>query len=580
MARTPSTPEPTPRLPTVIAAAGFLLAEIAVLPGAASPFRLPKEAVALTAVCLAVAVAVATAARRRSVVLPSGRLTWVLVALPVLQLASAAWAASPLRALESALLSGLWVVAILWFATLDDGRRRLIGGAAVLGVAVSAVVMLLQLVGVPVFNFAAPFASRRLSLTGLTGNPADLAMAAALLLPLLLVWSEAPRRRWLPGVLIVLFSLAILISQTLAGIASLAAVLLVWLIRRRSRTLWVSVALIGSLVLALGLAAGLGDRLQRDAERALSGNWYHLFSARGDGWAAAGEMIRNRPMTGTGAANFSHLYYPSRLAWLERGGGTGGRSEAASHFEWAHCDPLQLLAELGLAGVLWMAALAWALIGCRSRAGPLLPLAAAAAAPFLLLHYPTHIAIGLIPITLVLGEIVNRAQPLHTLGWHRARLPVVAALVLLLVAGAWWQLRRVAVDVWMGGLELRMALSQRAEPEIRERLGTAVEAQIMQRIGRLPLTAPSLWRSVGRARFLRGDAAGAEAAFRTSFAAWPHEDAEFYLGISLAAQGRRNEALSHLGRVCRTNPTLVRMIADQGLRRAVEDMLEVYRASS
>ncbi|HSO23166.1 MAG TPA: hypothetical protein VLT81_09675, partial [Chondromyces sp.] len=57
----------------------------------------------------------------------------------------------------------------------------------------------------------------------------------------------------------------------------------------------------------------------------------------------------------------------------------------------------------------------------------------------------------------------------------------------------------------------------------------------------------------------------------------PHEDAEFYLGISLAAQGRRNEALSHLGRVCRTNPRLVELIADASLRRSVEDMLEVYR---
>lgn len=577
MARTRPQAEPPSRAPVLVAAAGFLLAEIAVLPGAASPFRLPKESAALAAVSLAVALALLGAARRRSIVVPGGRLAWVLAALPALQLASAVWSADPLRALESALLTVLWVVAILWLATLDDGRRQFIAGAAVLGVAASAAVMLLQLAGLEIFRFAAPFTSSRLSLTGLTGNPADLAMAAALLLPFLLLWTETSRRPRIAGAAAAFFSLVVLVTQTLTGIVALAAILLVWLIRKRSPKLWLSVALIGALVVAAALTAGLGHRLQREANRALRGEWYELFSARGDGWTAAAEMVRSRPVTGVGAANFTQLYYPSRLAWLEREGGTGGRSELASHFEWAHCDPLQLAAELGLAGVLWMAAFVWSLASSRDRAGPLLPLAAAAAAPFLLLHYPAHLAIGLIPISLVLGHVVSRDAAPRALSWQRGRWPVAAVLVLLLVAGAWWQLQRVAVDVWMGGLELRMALSQRADPQARAQIGAAVEAQIAPRIGRMPLAAASLWRSVGRARLLRNDAAGAEAAFRTSYERWPHEDAEFYLGISLAAQGRRNEALSHLGRVCRTNPRLVELIADESLRRSVEDMLAVYR---
>ena len=78
---------------------------------------------------------------------------------------------------------------------------------------------------------------------------------------------------------------------------------------------------------------------------------------------------------------------------------------------------------------------------------------------------------------------------------------------------------------------------------------------------------------------MRQDFKGAEAAFRKAFDGWPHEDADFYLGLALVAQGRRGEGLQHLGRVCRTNPTLVRLITDPDLRRSVEDILDVYRAS-
>ena len=287
--------------------------------------------------------------------------------------------------------------------------------------------------------------------------------------------------------------------------------------------------------------------------------------------------VRGAQPAGVGAAGYAHQYYPNRLAWLTRNGGTGGREELASHFQWAHCDPLQMFAELGLPGVVWMVLFGWALVAAGPRAGPLLPLTAAAAAPFILLHYPTHLAVGLIPISLCLADTVARDRPATTIEWRHARVPVAAALVVVAGAGVFWQLRRVAVDVWMGGLELRMAMVQGADAAARARMGAAVESQILPRIGRLGVQGPTLWRTLGRARLLRGDVAGAEAAFETSFAGWPHEDAEFYLGVSLYAQGRHNEALSHLARVCRTNPKLTEMIADPDLRRAVDDILETYR---
>jgi len=571
------TPESDPKWAVRLAAAGIFLTEVVVLAGSASPFRLPKEAVILTTICLAVAMAVAVAARRRVIRLPTGPLAVVLLALPILQAVSALWSASPRRAVESACLTTIWVVGILWMATLSADTRRRLALAAAAGVAASAAVMMIQLAGENVFNFSARFSANRLRLTGLTGNPADLAMAAVLLLPFILSWGEASTKPRLYRGVAVILALGAVASQTLTGLAALSLMILVWLIQKRSKTLWLTTLGLGAAFVALALATGLATRLQAEANRVRRGDYYRLFSARGDGWSAGAEMIRSRPVSGIGAANYTHLYYPSRLEWLTRKGGTGRRGELASHFQWAHCDPLQQTAELGVLGMGWMIALAFAVYQTRNRAGPILPLAVAAWTPFALMHYPGHVAVGLMPIALVLAHLVaSRGEPL-SVPWRTARVPLALLLVAVAVAASWWQLRRVATDLWMGGNELRLVMSEQTTPEIRTRTATAIEVQIMSRIDRLPAIAPTLWRTVGRARLVRGDAGGAEIAFRTAYDLWPHEDAEFYLGMSLIAQGRRTEGLSHLGRVCRTNPALARLIGDPDLRRVVNDMLAAYR---
>ena len=576
MARKQPEPKPESKWPIVLAASGFFLAEVVVLAGAASPFRLPKEAVVLAALSLAAAGGIIAAARRRTITLPHGPLVWILIALPLLQVVSILWSANRLRALESSLLTVIWVVGILWLATVTTTTRQRLAMVAVFGVAISAGVMLVQLAGVSVFDFSALFTSKRLSLTGLTGNPADLAMAAVLLLPFLLTWGEDSSRTWLYRGLAVTLALAALITQTLTGVAALAILLVIWLNQKRSKRLWFTAMGLGAVIVAVALAAGLGDRLHKESRRFQEGDWYHMFSARGDGWTAATEMISERPLSGVGASNFTQLYYPSRLAWLTRHGGTGARDELASHFQWAHCDPLQVVAELGIFGIVWMAAFVLAIVSVWKRAGPLLPLAVAAWAPFALLHYPSHLAVGLIPIALVLAHIIAMAEPPRTFQWRRARLPFATVVTILAIVAAGWQLRRVAVDLWIGGNELRLTMSEGLDPANRARLAAAIEAQILSRIQRLPSAAPTLWRTVGRTRLVRREATSAEAAFRTAYELWPHEDAEFYLGMSLVAQGRRGEGLQHLGRVCRTNPALARYINNKSLRQSVQDLVAAY----
>jgi len=571
----PSTPAPS-KWPFRVAATGIFLAEIAVLRGAASPFRIPKDTIALAAICIAVGLAVVAAARRKSITYPSGRLVAVLLFLPVLQSLSALWSASPLRALESAAFSLIWVIGILWFATLDSSSRFRLAMVAAAGVVVSAAVMVLQIGGVQVFNLGRISANGRLSLTGLTGNPADFAMAAVLLLPLLLVKREGVPPTRLQVVFVSILSLATLLTRTLSGVGALALVFFVWLLRQKSRALWAKVAIVGAVFLGLALVAGLDTRLIRGYESLRQGNWYHLLSARGDGWSAASEMVREHPFSGVGAANYDYLYYPSRLNWFHRYGGVGGRGEVASHFSDAHNDPLQIVAELGVFGLFWLTALLVTLAGARKRAGPLLYLSAAAYIPLALFHYPTHLTVALLPIALIMGEIVGNAETVHRVDWLSARVPIASLLMIFAILGAGWQLRRVAGDLWAGSLEMMLAISQQAQPEVRVRNTAVVEATVLPRINRMPRLAPTLWRTVGRARLMRKDFNGAETAFRTAYAGWPHEDADFYLGLTLVSQGRRTEGLQHLGRVCRTNKALVRLIRDPDLRSSVETVLEAF----
>ena len=556
----------------------FLLVEIVFLPGGGSAFRLPKEALAVAGILAVLALGLSTRLRNAPLPVPRGLLVATLLALPLLQVASSFWTADPNRALATAAITATWIVGAIWLATLDQGQRKWVVTLASIGAAISGVVLILQAAGIPLLVIGRSSGSR-FRMSGLAGNPADFAMAAVLLLPLLLVSVRRDKTPWWRWLIILILVIAAALSQTLTGAIALAGVALVWLIQQRSWKLWAGASAIALLTVALALSTGLSSRVLRQIRMIQLGDTYSLLSARADGWTAATEMIRERPVTGVGAGHYTHAFYPSRLAWLEARSAVGRRGELATHFEWAHCDPLQLLAELGILGAIWLAVLLWSLFQARPRGDPLMPLAVAAITPFLLLHYPTHLAVGMVPIVLILAHILAAQDtvivPKLAGGWR-----VVVPIILIGIAGAgsMWQMRRVALDIWRANLErgLEFAASS-TEPLRRTQLASAVEWQILERIEQLPEAAPVLWRVAGKARLTRGDARAAEEAFRNANSLWPHEEAELGLGLALADQGRRNEAMVFLGRVCRTNPALAREIADQDLRRALEDLNRARR---
>lgn len=569
----PATPA-APRWSVVAACVVALAVEVVFLPGAASPFRLVKEAVALGGLLLVAGFATAVMLRRGSQLLPRGPLAIVLAALPILQALSAAWSRHPHRAVEVAVATSIWILAMLWLATLEASDRNRITLWAATGAALSAAYMLLQAAGGHWLSATAPQPGDRGLLFGLTGNPADLAMATALLVPAVVALPAREVGVWRQRVIVGLLAAGVVVSQTFTGYAALAALALVYLVRQRSRTLWLIAAGGAAALLAIALAAGLGARLDKQVKRIQRGDWYFLLSARSDGWTATAEMVRDHPWTGVGAGGFTVEYYPSRLAWLERHREAGGRGETATHFAWSHSDPAQLVAELGVAGWAWLLALALALLRAGGLRDPVVAPTLLALAPFALLHYPFHLAVGTLPVALVLPRLLAN-EPRG----GGADAPGVTAtatallLVLASVAGAVWQVQRVALDVWRGAVEHALASLDQLDDARRAQVATAFEAQLQHRIVRSPTEAPWLWRIVGQVRRARGDARGAEIAFRTANTLWPHEEAEFNLGLALADEGRRSEAMIYLGRVCRTNPALVRLIPDPDLRRAVRDLV-------
>jgi len=555
----------------------FVLVQLVILPGAASTFRTPKDALVLAGIAVIVALGLIVRMARGEVRFPRSRLVAVLAVLPILQVISAFWSEDVYRALSSAGHSLLWVAAVAWIATLDEmDRDRLLGWCAA-GAGLSGLVLLLQAAGIQMFGIVG--AGGRALMTGLAGNPSDYSMTAAMLLPLLLLSVEEGSRRVVRWVLIGVLALATAVSVSLTGAAAIGLVLLVWLVKQRSRRVWLVAGGVTVLLIGVGLSSGLDHRLKKAGKQIRKGDWYAMFSARGDGWTAANEMIRTEPVSGVGAGNYTQRFYPSRLAWLDRHGKFGRRGEKASHFSWTHCDPLQHVAELGLLGGAWLLALIWTLARAAPRRLFMMALVAAGTLPMLLLHYPTHLALGLMPLVLILAGIASGdGTGVIEIRWKPLKW-VAAALTIVVAGSAFWsQLQRMSIDVWRGSLNRRTAIAQQIpDAQQRRRATDSVENDVLRLVGGLPGEAPWLWRSAGKAQMIGGKSRAAEESFRRAYALWPHAEAEFGIGLALADQGRRSEALVHLGRVCRLNPELRHLIDDDALVRSVEDMLRTTR---
>jgi hypothetical protein len=485
----------------------------------------------------------------------------------------------PVRALQTAAVSAVWVTGIVWLANLPPNQRRRALQWTVAGATISAAVSVLQAAGLPLMTVQASDYGNRLHLAGLAGNPSDLAMTACLLLALVVSCIHHSTPKWHGWICPCILTVAILVSQSLTGYVALALIVVTWSLRRGSRrTAWRAAGCVVILAVVV-LVVGPTERFEVKLRRLKEGSWYSLLSARSDGLTAAAQMIRSQPVLGVGAGHFGHAYYSARLTWLESRDEVGKRGEIASHFAWTHCDPLQLIAEMGVLGILWLTLTCTACVVGRRRGDPTLAIAGAAFLPFALLHYPTHVAVGLVPVSLITANLIAAtdvpAVSLPARPGIRATMTIICVVTALAIGA--WQIRSVVLNLWQGRMETLLRICQGADESQRSRLAAVIESEAQERIDRNPSAAPWALRVVGRARLAKGDPAGSEAIFRTAHELWPHEEAEFGIGLAVAAQGRREEALHHLSRVCRTNPSVAQLIPDPDLQQEILELNRVRR---
>jgi len=548
----------------------ILLVEVLVVPAAASPFRVPKMAVALAGLCLTLVLPAALALWAGTIPRIRSRMVWPILALPALQALSIAWATDRSMAAATTATTTVWCATILLLALMGQEAIARLALWAAIGAALSAATGLLQLLRLPLL--AVEDHGGRMAITGLTGNPADLAMTSLLILPFVLfatgLGRERPRLRLVLGGILLAAAVS---TQTLTALAAAGLVVVFWLYRLRSRRVSLAVVLLTIAVIASSILGGVPHRLAGALHQVVTGDWYQLLSARADGWTAALEMVEERPLTGVGAGCFGHRFYPARLAWLERHDSHGARGETSTHFQWAHSDPLQLLAELGLSGLLWLGVML-VLFLPKVRGDPLATAGLLTASPFLLLHYPAHLAVGLVPLALLTAHLLAGEpveSPARPPAWQR---PAAVAAVAAVLAVGWWQAGILRSELWRGSLErvLRQAVTLPAPN--RQRAMQAVAGSIERRLAARPSEDRWLNEDLGKALLVAGDSTGAEQAFRRSFRRWPRAETELGLGMALAAQGRTPEALEHLARAGRVNPKLLETLGDPELRRAARNL--------
>lgn len=146
------------------------------------------------------------------------------------------------------------------------------------------------------------------------------------------------------------------------------------------------------------------------------GSMNELLSGRLDGWMAAWWMFREHPLAGVGHGAFGAEFGETKLAMAEAGW-KGFPRHLYPYFGNAHNDYLEVLAELGLPGVL---ALAWGLwllgrrlLGrrrLREAPDPDFGLALAGVAGFAVLaiaYFPFHVALTAYPAIALLAWVFS-----------------------------------------------------------------------------------------------------------------------------------------------------------------------------
>jgi putative inorganic carbon (HCO3(-)) transporter len=358
-----------------VAAAAFLSAA-AFLPAAADPVNPIKLTVVLMGSLVALGAAAAASIRERTVHVPVGPWTIVLIALVLALAAAAVVSPSSTTALMGTpgRLSGLLLYApcaALAVSTLRGGLGGLpfveagVGAAGVF----TASYGLLQYAGVDAVAWANEFNP----IIAALGNPNFASAYMGIAAPLLMAWAlraDEPRTLRITtgvtaGLLLLAATLSGAVQGPLAAAAGAVVVATAWFLNSPQPRMWQGLTglgvLAGSGFIALLLgAAGTGPAVRIfGAGNFQTRQWY---------WSAALDMWQQSPLLGVGLDHYGRFWRTSRPLDNVRTLGGGDFTDAA------HNVPLHLLATGGLvvavAYLAFVLMTAWALVhGLRQLEG-------------------------------------------------------------------------------------------------------------------------------------------------------------------------------------------------------------------
>lgn len=406
-------------------AGGLAASALLVDPRAEASFDAPKR----LAVLLLVAAAAAAAflfgrpeGRQRIRARGLARAAFVLAAVALAGGVAAALA-SPRRDLALDATRAMLLFALL----LPLGASRIVPryGASLLAVflslaALNAIMSLLERARI-VRPFAVEVLGPRDTTGAFVGNVGYLALALALASVAALAVALETRRplvRLLCAAALPLYLADLVVNQNLTSLTALVAGGATVLFARLGwRALLPSLAILGAVAAGVVAYRPARARAVSAFAAARAGAWDSLFTYRLGPWSAALEMARERPLLGFGPGTFGAEFVTHRLRAEIRARRRFVNPLATSSYGEAHSEPLQAVAEGGLAGLAAVAA-GLALLAALWRA---------ARQPG-----PWSAEASLLLAVLVAGSVAS-------LTWFPFQRPV-SSIPLLLAAGRGWRL--------------------------------------------------------------------------------------------------------------------------------------------
>jgi O-antigen ligase len=411
-----------------LVAAALAGSALLVDPGAQAAFDAPKRLTALVLVAAAAAAAFLFAARGDS--FPSiwrgaGTLPRASLVLAAAALAGSLVSAllSPRRelALDSLRVVGLLALLLPLGASRVAARfgRHLLAVFLSLS-AVNAIVSILQARGIwqP---FALAATGMRDTTGAFVGNVGYLATSLGLAAVAALAVAATTRSGTvrIACLAVALLALAdLVIDQNLTSLVAVAAGGAAFFAARfRRRAIAPTAVVVAVLLLAVAVYRPARTRAAETLAALRAGDWDRLLTYRLGPWSAAAEMMRERPLAGYGPGTFGAEFVPHRLKAEIRARRRYVNPLVTSSYGEAHSEPLQALAEGGVAGALALASFGalLAAVAGASRRG---------AAP--------DDEASLLGAVLVAGTVI-------ALAWFPIQRPV-SAIPLLLAAGRGWRL--------------------------------------------------------------------------------------------------------------------------------------------